>query len=126
MHFTEDKPSGNYIINKYDEFSVTINSEQFLSSVYLSPYKLIRDLPIKSHEDLSRESLQIILDLRPELVILGTGSKQIFPHPSIIGLFANYNIGLEIMNHSSACRTYTILSAEQRKVGMILILNSDD
>jgi uncharacterized protein len=43
-----------------------------------------------------------------------------------MGLFADHNIGLEIMNHASACRTYTILSAEQRKVGMILILNSDD
>ena len=126
MHFTEDQPSGNHIINEYDEISVTINREQFLSSLYVSPDTLIRDLPIKSHKDLNDKSLQIILDLKPELVIIGTGPKQIFTHPSIMGLFADHNIGLEIMNHASACRTYTILSAEQRKVGMILILNSDD
>mgnify|MGYP001812354238 CR=1 FL=1 len=126
MHFTEDQPSGNHIINEYDEISVTINREQFQSSLYVSPDTLIRDLPIKSHKDLNDKSLQIILDLKPELVIIGTGPKQIFPHPSIMGLFADHNIGLEIMNHASACRTYTILSAEQRKVGMILILNSDD
>ena len=126
MHFTEDQPWGNYIINEYDDNSVTINHEQFQNSLFVSPNQLIRDIPIKGIEDLNHKSLQSIIELKPELVILGTGPKQIFPHPSILGLFANHGIGLEIMNHPSACRTYTILSAEQRKVGMILILSSDN
>jgi uncharacterized protein len=126
VHFTEDQPSGNHIINEYAENSVTINREQFFSSLYISPDRLIRDIPIQSLEDMNRQSLQVIFDLKPEVVILGTGVKQVFPHPSIVGLFAEHGIGLEIMNHASACRTYTILSAEHRKVGMILIMNPAD
>ncbi|MEM7304836.1 MAG: MTH938/NDUFAF3 family protein [Pseudomonadota bacterium] len=124
MHFTEDQPSGNHIINEYAENSVTINNQQYHSSLYLSADRLISDLPIESCMNLNRETLQFIFDIKPELVILGTGPKQTFPHPSIIGFFAEQKIGLEIMNHASACRTYAILSAEQRSVGMLLIIDS--
>ena len=125
VHFTEDQPSGNHIINEYAENSVTINNVQYQCSLYVSPTELIKELPIQSHQDLNRESLQFILDLKPELVILGTGNKLEFPHPSIMGLFAEHGIGFEAMTHASACRTYTVLSAERRNVGMILLIKSN-
>ena len=125
MHFTEDQPSGNHIINEYAEKSVTINNVSHQTSLYVSPAELITDLPMQSHEDLNRDVLQFVLDLKPELVILGTGNTLEFPHPSIMGLFAEHGIGFEVMNHASACRTFTILCAEQRNVGMILLMKSN-
>ena len=126
MHFTEDQPSGNHIINEYAENSVTINNVLHQRSLYISPIDLIEDIPIQSHQDLNRESVQFILDLKPELVILGTGPKLEFPHPSVMGIFAEHGIGFEAMNHASACRTYTVLTAERRNVGMILLLRATD
>lgn len=122
MHFTEDQPSGNHIINEYAENSVTINNVLYQRSLYLSPITLIDDLPIRDPHELSQDNLKFVLDLKPELVILSTGPKLDFPHPSILGLFAEQGIGLEVMSHASACRTYTILCAERRDVGMILLL----
>ena len=125
MHFTEDQPSGNHIINEYAENTVTINNVSHQTSLYVSPTELITDLPMQSHEDLNQNVLQFVLDLKPELVILGTGNTLKFPHPSIMGLFAEHGIGFEAMTHASACRTYTVLSAERRNVGMILLIKSN-
>ncbi len=123
MHFTEDKPSGNYIINEYSENTVTINRQCYGKSLYLSPNTFIDSVPIKHSADLTIQSIQFIIELKPELVILGSGIAFQFPPASIIAHFASNKIGFEAMDHSAACRTYAVLSAEQRDVGMLLLID---
>lgn len=123
MHFTEDKPSGNYIINEYSKNTVTINNQCYGKSLYLSPDTLIDSLPLQYSSELTPESIKFIIDLKPELVILGSGNSLQFPPASIIAQFANNKIGFEAMDHSAACRTYAVLSAEQRDVGLLLLIS---
>lgn len=52
----------------------------------------------------------------PEVVIVGTGGKQIFVPPKIMAAFARYGIGVECMNTDSACRTLALLRGDGRKV----------
>ncbi|MDH4182570.1 MAG: MTH938/NDUFAF3 family protein, partial [Betaproteobacteria bacterium] len=59
-----------------------------------------------------------------EVVLLGTGSRQHFPHPRLSRSLADARIGLEAMNTAAACRTYNILMAEGRKVAAALIPES--
>ncbi len=123
MHFTEDKPAGNYIINEYSKNTVTINRECYEKSLYLSANTFIEQIPLRLSSDLTPDAIKFILDLTPELVILGSGQSLQFPPASIIAHFANNNIGFETMDHSAACRTYAVLNAEQRDVGMLLLMN---
>ena len=123
MHFTEDKPSGNYIINEYTKNSVTINKQCYEKSLYLSPDALIDEIPFKVSSELNIEAIQFITDLKPELVILGSGNTLQFPEASVIAHFADCEIGFEVMDHSAACRTFAILSSEQRHVGALLLLD---
>ena len=123
MHFTEDKPSGNYIINGYSKNTVTINNECYEKSLYLSPNTFIEQVPLRHSSDLSLQAINFITDLKPEIVILGSGKTLQFPPASIIAHFANNKIGFETMDHSAACRTYAVLSAEQREVGLLLLIN---
>ena len=123
MHFTEDKPSGNYIINEYSENSVTINNQCYGKSLYLSPNTLIQSISVTHSDELTLESIQFIIELKPELVILGSGLSFQFPPAFIIAHFASNGIGFEAMDHSAACRTYAVLSAEQRDVGMLLLMD---
>ena len=123
MHFTEDKPSGNYIINGYSKNTVTINNECYEKSLYLSPNTFIEQVPLQHSSELSLQAINFITDLKPEIVILGSGKTLQFPPASIIAHFANNNIGFETMDHSAACRTYAVLSAEQREVGLLLLIN---
>ena len=61
------------------------------------------------------------LALKPEVVLLGTGDKLRFPHPSLTRAFAEARIGIEVMDLQAACRTYNILMAEERKVAAALL-----
>ena len=60
--------------------------------------------------------------LDPEVVLLGTGSRQRFPHPRLSRPLADARIGLEVMSTAAACRTYNILMAEGRKVAAALLV----
>ena len=123
MHFTEDKPSGNYIINEYSRNSVTINGQCYENSLYLSPNTFIQRVQLKLSSKLTLEAVNFIIDLKPEIVILGSGNTLQFPPPAIIAHFASNKIGFETMDHSAACRTFAVLNAEQRDVGLLLLIN---
>ena len=124
MHFTEDKPAGNYIINEYSKNSVTINHQCYKSSLYLSPNSLIDDIEQVSSAELTQETVKFIVDLKPEVIILGCGDRMEFPDAEVVAYFAEQNIGFEAMDHAAACRTYSVLSAEHRNVGALLLLNN--
>lgn len=51
---------------------------------------------------------------RPEVIIIGTGTKQQFLHPKIAAALSAYGVGLECMNTASACRTLVLLQGEGR------------
>lgn len=124
MHFTEDLPSGNYIINSYTDNSVTINKQRHENSLYLSPSTLLDDISIQISSDLTVDSVQFIVALQPEIIILGSGKSLQFPPPAIIAHFASHKIGFETMDHSAACRTFAILAVERRHVGLLLLMGS--
>ena len=126
MHFTEDKPAGNYIINEYSKNSVSINQHCYKASLYVSPNTLITDIDHTSSTQLTQQAVDFIVNLNPEIVILGCGETFQFPDASVIAYFSQHNIGFEAMDHSAACRTYSVLSAEQREVGALLLLDNKD
>ena len=124
MHFSEDTPSGNYIITAYSADSITVNAREIKSSVYLSPDKLIENIPISRCDQLTVPSLQFVFELKPELLLLGTGPKLQFPSPVIIASLAQKKIGFEAMDHAAACRTFAVLATEQRNVGALFLIDT--
>jgi uncharacterized protein len=62
-----------------------------------------------------------ILDLEPEIVLLGTGARQIFPPGEFGARFLRKGIGVEVMDTGAACRTYNVLAGEQRRVVAVLL-----
>ncbi len=63
-----------------------------------------------------------LLELDPDVVILGTGTKQHMPPPELFAAFAARGIGLEVMETGAACRTYNLLLSEFREVAVALVL----
>ncbi len=61
-----------------------------------------------------------IFALQPDVVLLGTGAKQMFPAGAIRQAFAARKVGLEVMDLGAACRTYNILVQEERRVAAVL------
>jgi uncharacterized protein len=77
---------------------------------------------IDSFGSLSAEHFERVLELEPEVVILGTGPVQRFPRPEQVRALSAAGVGLEVMDSKAACRTYNILMAEGRKVVAAILL----
>jgi uncharacterized protein len=73
-------------------------------------------------DQLSTHLFDQLAQIKPELVVFGSGSKLRFPHPSLQRGLMAARIGLETMDTLAACRTYNILAGEDRHVlGVFLI-----
>jgi uncharacterized protein len=104
----------------YGEGFVQLNGERRESSLLVLPERVM-DWPPASFEALAEAHFALIAELRPEVVLLGTGARLRFPHPRLTAPLARAGIGLEVMDVQAACRTYNILMAEQRVVAAALL-----
>ena len=122
MRFTEDSTSGINLIRAYGNRELRVNEHVYRGGVILSAATVIADANVQNLDDLLALGLSRALALEPELVLLGTGARQIFPAPSFGAQFLRAGIGFEVMDTSAACRTFNVLVGEQRRVAAILLL----
>jgi len=119
---TEDNITSRYHITGYEDDSVKINETAFKTSLVLSAESLHHPWPVNTVSDLDDENLQTILELNPDVVLLGTGKRQQFPEAKIFAQFGEKGIGLEVMDNGALCRTFNILVAEDRAVVAAILL----
>lgn len=62
-----------------------------------------------------------LLELRPEVVLFGSGPSLRFFHPKLSAALTAAGIGVEVMDTAAACRTFNILLAEDRRVVAALL-----
>lgn len=105
----------------YGEGFVQLNGERRESSLLVLPERVM-DWPPASFDALAEAHFALIAELRPEVVLLGTGARLRFPHPRLTASLARAGIGFEVMDAQAACRTYNILMAEERVVAAALLL----
>ncbi len=123
MKLHTDAGTATYRISAYGPGYITVNEERVTRSMIIMPERLVRDWPPQSYEELTAQHLRILLEHRPEIVLLGTGARQRFPQASLTAPLHEQRIGLEVMDTAAACRTYNILMAEDRRVlaGLLII-----
>ncbi len=91
--------------------------EQWYSEpLIISATSLVTDWETRSVEDLHPPSFAKIFELRPEVVLIGTGIRQQFPPVELMMEFYRRGIGAEVMSTTAACRTFNVLVSEQRLV----------
>ena len=87
----------------------------------MSGQHIVADWGVDSFSDINAETLPLIFDMQPELVLIGCGKTQEFLPPVIQALFFQHNIGFEVMTTDAACRTFNVLVAEGRNVVAALL-----
>ena len=110
------------LIRAYAPGSVTINDETYETSLVISRSSLINDWGPESVDDLTAAHLDAILELDPELILIGTGDILKFPPAEKLRALIEAGIGYEIMDTGAACRTYNVLMAEGREIVAGLII----
>ena len=113
-------PGNANVINAYGEGYVMVNGARHDASVIVMAGE-VRPWQASSFATLTPEDFDVLRNLGLEIVVLGTGPKQRFPHPRLTAALARAGIGVEVMDVQAACRTYNILVAEERKVAAALL-----
>jgi len=102
--------------------SADSNSTILSCSAIITPDRLIENWPPASHEQISQAHLQMVLECEPELIVLGTGSRLVFPAQEVLQVCYQAGVGIEVMDNGAACRTYNVLASEGRQVAAALLI----
>jgi len=92
------------------------------TSAIVTPDAIIEPWGPSTLSELTTAHMQAVLEIQPEIVILGTGRQLHFPAGEISHACYAAGIGLEIMDTGAACRTYNILAMEGRRVAAALLM----
>ena len=122
MRFTQDSTSAANLIRAYGNGELRVNDEVYRSAIIVSASTIQASPDIRGVEDLARLDPSRLLAQGPEIVLLGTGPRQIFPAASFRAQFLSAGIGIEVMDTGAACRTFNVLVAEQRRVVALLMV----
>jgi len=119
-----DQSLGIHRVTAQSEDFIEIDGRRHGTSLIVLPDRLIRDWPVARLDRLESGHFAALIELRPEIVLLGSGRRHCFPPPDRLATLFAAGMGVEVMATAAACRTYNILVAEGRRVAAALILET--
>jgi uncharacterized protein len=122
MKFTLDRPGTPHVVRGYAPGRLRIGEREFTRSVIVSAATLIEDWRPQHIDELCAADLEPALALRPQVLLLGSGARQVFPSPALLAQLYAARVGFEVMDTAAACRTYNVLVGEGREVAAALIV----
>jgi uncharacterized protein len=122
MDLSLDRPEGYLFVRRVGARSVSLIDRELNDSFLLAPDRAIEHWQVDTAAALDASHVEALLALQPELVILGTGERQVFPAAAFVAGFLRKGVGIEVMDNAAAARTYNLLAGEGRRVvaGFIL------
>jgi uncharacterized protein len=110
----------------YGEGFVEVNEKRYSQSILVLPEGDVLPWPVHRFELLVAGDFEAIVQLKPEILVFGTGASLRFLHPRMTRQMTAAGIGVETMDMFAACRTYNILMSEERKVTCALLIESSE
>ena len=125
MKLTDDSRAAIQMVRAYAPGEIRVGEQVVRSSCLLSADRLITSWRPQTLGDLRAEDLEAIFELEPEIVVLGSGTRQKFPDYSLLAQVLSRGIGCEVMDTGAACRTYNVLVSEDRRAVAALFVSDD-
>ena len=122
MKIEREQAEGRNLFTGYGEGYVEVNGKRYPSSLVVSADRLVADWPLASFDEVTADHLAAILELKPEILLLGTGRTFAFPDRARLRPLYEAKLGVEVMDTPAACRTYNILLGEGRHVVAALVV----
>lgn len=123
LHLNRD--AGQLLFTGYGEDHVLINGQRHEASLLLTTRGIeIAPWAGLGFDALSAAHFEWIARRELDILLLGTGTRLRFPHPSLTRALVEARIGLEVMDVGALCRTYNILVTEGRSVGAAVLIES--
>jgi uncharacterized protein len=115
------EPNEKHSIQSYTDAEVKINAVTYSQNLIVNQQQLLSNWNITALNDLSLDTINPLLSLEPEVIIIGHNGKDNFPPMPMLQQLSQMRIGIECMSIGAACRTYNLLLSEDRKVVLGII-----
>lgn len=123
MKFEQEAAEGRNSFTGYGEGYVEVGGRRVTASLVVTGEQIVSDWGVGSIASLTREHVAGLVAMKPEVVLLGSGSVFAFPDPAVLAPLHAARIGVEVMDTRAACRTYNILLGEGRNVLAALVVD---
>tara|TARA_Y100000768_G_scaffold332699_1_gene272440 strand:- start:119 stop:484 length:366 start_codon:yes stop_codon:yes gene_type:complete len=121
MELTLQTNKSGVFIKNYENHKIYINDKVFENNIMIINSNITK-WEITNLNLSTQENYKEILMAKPEIIIIGTGTKLIVPDNELIHEVHKKNIGIEFMITESACKTYNLLASENRNIAAGLLL----
>lgn len=121
MKFHLQASTANVVTGMGDGW-VRVGQTEYRANLVLLPDSVVPGWAPQGFDALTEADFESLLASEPEMVLLGTGDRQRFPHPRLLQSLASARVGVEVMDTRAACRTFNILVTEDRRVAAALIV----
>jgi len=122
MKLDFDEQDGGFAIRAYGRGQVTVNEQVLTASFIVSGGRLIADWGPRRAEDIGAADIELIASMEPEIVLFGTGETLRFLPAELTAPLLQAGIGVECMDTAAACRSFTVLSSEERNVVAAILM----
>jgi len=116
VELSHDRPEGYLFFRSATPDRITVVDRVLERSFILTPERLVEDWPVLAPQDFDVAAAEALAAMQPEVVLLGTGKRQVFPSREAQVALLRRRIGIEVMDNAAACRTYNLLAGEGRRV----------
>lgn len=111
-----------HLVTGFGDGYLQIGERRITRTAVLAPGTLLEEWGAASLDQLAAADFAQLTGLGVQILLLGTGPAQQFPHPSLLRPLIDAGVGVEVMDTLAAARTYNILVAEGRSVAAVLML----
>ena len=123
MKIEREAAEGKNLFTGYGDGYVEVNGARLAANLIVSGDRLQPAWAEGGLDALTETQIEGLLEWKPEIVLLGSGTRFRFPDPAAMAPLYRAGIGVEVMDTRAACRTYNILLAEGRNVIAALIVD---
>ncbi|WP_119344214.1 Mth938-like domain-containing protein [Facilibium subflavum] len=117
MQLELEIPDSDIYVKHYTAGIIKLANTTHNKSIIFDRHAIIQEnWPVKTVDELTLESIEILLDAPCDIILLGTGVKTTLPPNDVIATFARAGKALDFMSSDAACRTFNILAQEAREV----------
>ncbi len=121
LHLEQDSTIN--LITGYGANHVMINKQRHDGNMLVDARRVLTDWAPGGFAGLSADDMAAVVELGPEVVLIGTGERLRFPPVALLRPLIEARIGYEVMDLAAACRTYNVLVSEGRSVATALLFD---
>ncbi len=122
MELHRDTNPATYQITAYQPGKICINHSPFIHSMLIHPTQSHAAWRPQSVDELTTRDIEQCISFQPEIILIGTGERHQQLSHSLLAPLYEARIGIEVMHSLAACKTFALLSSDQRNVLAAVII----